>query len=148
MPGRSVRSRAPKASSPRVRHLMQSVRQTGTKPENHIHEELLSKGLHPNTATRPIPEVRATADFVFPAEKLSVFIDGCFWHRCPKHFKLPLTNRDWWEEKVSETVRRDRRQTAALNDAGWSVVRVWEHENPSKATDRIAAALSLRQVRL
>ena len=69
MPGRSVRYRAPKASSPRVRHLMQSVRQTGTKPENHIHEELLSKGLQPNTATRPIPEIRVTADLVFPSVK-------------------------------------------------------------------------------
>ena len=147
MLGRSVRARAPKASSPRVRHLMKSVRQTGTKPENHIHEELLRRGLQLQTSTRPISEIRLTADFVFPSEKLSVFIDGCFWHGCPDHFKLPLTNRDWWEEKVSETVRRDRRQTAKLNDAGWSVVRIWEHETPSAAVDKIIAALSPRQVR-
>jgi DNA mismatch endonuclease (patch repair protein) len=121
---------------------MQSVRRKGTQPENRIYEELLRRGLQLNTSTRPISEIRVTADLVFPSEKLSVFIDGCFWHRCPDHFKLPLTNRDWWEEKVSETVRRDRRQTAKLNDAGWSVVRVWEHENPSEAADRIVAALS------
>lgn len=137
----SVRARAPQASTPRVRHLMQAVRQKGTKPEKYIHQELVRRGLQPRTATRPIADMRLTGDFVFPVKRLCVFIDGCFWHGCPDHFKLPITNSAWWAEKVSETVQRDRRQTAKLNDAGWSVVRVWEHENPSKAVDRIVTAI-------
>ena len=145
-PRRSVRARAPQASTPGVRHLMQSVRRTGTKPEKHIHEELLRRGLQLSTSARPVAELRLTADMVFLPEKLSVFIDGCFWHGCPDHFKPPLTNSGWWKEKVSETVRRDRRQTATLIDAGWSVVRVWEHEDPSDAADRIVAALTSRRV--
>ena len=144
-PRRSVRSRAPQPSTPSVRHLMQSVRRTGTKPEKHIGEELFQRGLQFNTDTRPIAELRLTADLVFLPEKLSVFIDGCFWHGCPNHFRPPFTNSDWWEEKVSETVRRDARQSVRLNDAGWSVVRVWEHEDPSEAADRIIAALTSRR---
>ncbi len=144
-PRRSVRSRAPQASTPSVRHLMQSVHRTGTKPEKHIREELSRRGLQFNTATRPIAELRLTADLVFLPEKLSVFIGGCFWHGCPNHFRPPLTNSAWWEEKVSETVRRDRRQSVTLNDAGWSVVRVWEHEDPSDAADRIVAAIISRR---
>jgi len=67
-------------------------------------------------------------DFVFRAQKLAVFVDGCFWHRCPLHGAKPAANAEFWEKKLTGNVLRDQRATRALEAAGWKVVRVWEHE--------------------
>ncbi|AVK72213.1 hypothetical protein BJN34_0150 [Cupriavidus necator] len=70
----------------------------------------------------------ARPDFVFRAVKLAVFLDGCFWHKCPIHYKAPATNPGFWEEKINANVARDRRVDAALKSAGWRVLHLWEHE--------------------
>lgn len=67
-----------------------------------------------------------------------MFVDGCFWHSCAEHGQVPKTNRDWWRRKLEGVVRRDRDTDAELSSAGWMVVRVWEHEDPEVAADRIA----------
>lgn len=67
-------------------------------------------------------------DFVFRAQKLAVFVDGCFWHRCPLHGAKPVANAEFWEKKLAGNVLRDLKATRALEAAGWKVVRVWEHE--------------------
>ncbi len=67
-------------------------------------------------------------DFVFKASQVAVFVDGCFWHRCPKHFHAPQTNRQWWAKKIAANVCRDRFVDRALRRAGWMVIRVWEHD--------------------
>lgn len=67
-------------------------------------------------------------DFVFRQQKLAVFIDGCFWHRCPKHASAPKQNADFWSKKLAMNVLRDKATTAALKKRGWSVMRIWEHE--------------------
>ncbi|WP_106303641.1 very short patch repair endonuclease [Paraburkholderia sp. BL18I3N2] len=67
-------------------------------------------------------------DFVFRAAKLAVFLDGCFWHRCPMHYKAPTSNERYWREKINANVARDRRVDAALKSAGWRVLHLWEHE--------------------
>lgn len=70
---------------------------------------------------------------MFTGAKVCVFIDGCFWHGCPRHFSLPKTNSAWWQEKVDDNRSRDRRQSRMLRSAGWRVVRIWEHEvNPDR----------------
>ena len=66
-----------------------------------------------------------------------MFIDGCFWHGCPQHFILPKTNRGYWEEKISKNRKRDMETDQALIEAGWAVIRVWEHDDPAKVVDRI-----------
>ena len=66
-------------------------------------------------------------DFVFRAERVAVFVDGCFWHGCPKCFRLPASNRKFWAEKISANRLRDRKVSAQLRKASWRVVRVWEH---------------------
>lgn len=77
--------------------------------------------------TRPVrPSVRP--DFVFPALKLAVFIDGCFWHGCPRHGVQPATNERFWIDKIQGNMSRDRRVARCLRRQGWSVLRVWEHE--------------------
>jgi DNA mismatch endonuclease (patch repair protein) len=65
---------------------------------------------------------------VFPRRRLAVFVDGCFWHRCPEHGSKPKANGDWWRQKLDANVARDRRNDAALSQAGWTVLRFWTHE--------------------
>ena len=66
-------------------------------------------------------------DFVFPDARLAVFVDGCYWHGCPKHFRLPASNTSYWKEKIALNKSRDRRVTRILKSEGWKVVRIWEH---------------------
>lgn len=67
-------------------------------------------------------------DFVFRKARIAVFIDGCFWHACPKHCRMPASNRDYWERKIGRNAERDRKVTRELRQQGWTVVRIWEHE--------------------
>ena len=67
-------------------------------------------------------------DFVFAKRRFAVFVDGCFWHGCPKHLRKPKGNRKFWREKVLRNRKRDRTVTRHLRRAGWRVLRIWEHE--------------------
>lgn len=71
-----------------------------------------------------------------------MFVDGCFWHCCPEHGTDPATNSTYWRAKLSSNVERDRRQTHALSEAGWTVLRVWEHECPEDAVRIVEEALA------
>lgn len=85
-------------------------------------------------------------DFVFRAKRVAVFVDGCFWHCCPKHSNMPATNREFWERKLTANKRRDRRVNAALKSSGWKVVRLWEHDigiRPELCLRRIVRILDL-----
>jgi DNA mismatch endonuclease (patch repair protein) len=68
-------------------------------------------------------------------------VDGCFWHRCPEHGSDPRRNGEFWRRKLDANVARDERVDAALAAAGWTVLRVWEHEPAGSAADRIIVAL-------
>jgi len=67
-------------------------------------------------------------DFVFAQAKIAVFVDGCFWHGCPNHCRMPKTNREYWENKIEKNKRRDRKVTRVLRSEDWNVIRIWEHE--------------------
>ncbi len=67
-------------------------------------------------------------DFIFPVEQLAIFVDGCFWHGCPKCYRRPHSSQDYWDAKVRGNILRDRRHRAHLRRTGWRVMRVWEHE--------------------
>ena len=124
----SIRSRAPSASSKVVRRVMQANTQVETAPEKAIRSCLHRAGLRFRKDCRPEKDLRCKADVVFPRLKTCVFVDGCFWHGCPLHFKCPQKNSSWWREKINDNVARDRRQTEALSALGWKVVRIWEHD--------------------
>jgi len=81
--------------------------------------------------------VRRTADLVFTKAKVAVFLDGCFWHGCPDHHTVAVTNADFWAAKVERTRTRDRDTDRRLEDAGWISVRVWEHEDAGRAALRV-----------
>lgn len=83
-------------------------------------------------------------DFAFPKQRVAVFVDGCFWHRCPRHFQAPRQRADFWEAKISRNVARDREVNRLLKARGWRVVRIWEHvlrETPGQAAARLRRAL-------
>ena len=66
-------------------------------------------------------------DFVFRAERLAVFVDGCFWHGCPQHCRMPAANSRYWQQKISRNISRDRASVRSLKAAGWRVIRLWGH---------------------
>ena len=78
---------------------------------------------------------------MFSRDRVAVFVDGCFWHGCPLHGTWPKTNETWWRDKILGNVARDRDTERRLTEAGWTTVRVWEHENPDEAADRVEALL-------
>src|SRR5690349_15584028 len=79
-------------------------------------------------------------DFVFPKFKLAVFVDGCFWHGCPRCYRRPGSNRKYWDAKIARNRQRDRQVCTALRQRGWRTFRVWEHE--FKYKERLLARLS------
>jgi DNA mismatch endonuclease (patch repair protein) len=83
------------------------------------------------TSPRPSPQrgegVRVRPDFVFRQARLALFVDGCFWHGCPRHATKPENNRAFWRRKLSANKTRDRLVNRALRRAGWRVLRIWEH---------------------
>lgn len=81
-------------------------------------------------------------DIAFTRARLAIFVDGCFWHRCPEHGTVPRNNREWWVAKLDRNVARDRSKDAALAELGWAALHVWEHEPPEAAADRVGAALT------
>jgi DNA mismatch endonuclease (patch repair protein) len=107
---------------------MQSNVGRETKPEERLRHEIAATGATFLADARPEAALRCKADFVFPEQRVCVFVDGCFWHGCPDHFTPPKSNRDWWEEKIGANIERDLRQTEELRRLGWTVLRVWEHE--------------------
>jgi DNA mismatch endonuclease (patch repair protein) len=77
-------------------------------------------------------------DFLFRRERVAIFVDGCFWHGCPKHSNMPVNNRRFWENKLSANRQRDLLVTQTLKADGWRVVRIWEHEMTGNASACIA----------
>jgi DNA mismatch endonuclease, patch repair protein len=87
-------------------------------------------------------------DFVFRRARLAVFVDGCFWHGCPKHGRQPTSNRGYWIPKLRRNQERDLAVKRALSKRGWTVIRLWEHELTSpllaKRISRVLAHLQKR----
>jgi DNA mismatch endonuclease, patch repair protein len=88
-------------------------------------------------------------DFTFRRERLVIFVDGCFWHCCPKHFNLPENNREFWQKKLGANRQRDKLVTLVLRKSGWRVLRIWEHEfkYPDRVIRRVRTALAKPQTR-
>lgn len=128
----------PHPSSDGARAVMVGNRGADTKPERALRSALHARGLRFFKNRRPEPKIACRADIVFPSARLAVFVDGCFWHRCPLHGVSPRANSDYWRAKLDRNVARDRRNDRALQAAGWKVIRVWEHESPSAAAELIA----------
>ncbi|MFE5580159.1 very short patch repair endonuclease [Kitasatospora sp. NPDC056531] len=136
------------ASSAARRRNMQAIRSRDTKPERVIRQLLHAKGLRYRVAARPLPDLRRTADIVFRPARVAVFIDGCYWHGCPEHYVSPKTNPGYWSDKVTRNVERDRDTDQQLTEAGWLVLRFWEHEPSEVCAKKIATTVASRRADL
>jgi DNA mismatch endonuclease (patch repair protein) len=114
--------------------IMASVKSTNNKStELRFLSILKGKGV---TGWRRNYPVAGKPDFVFPRLKVAVFIDGCFWHSCPKHCRLPASNKDYWISKIERNRIRDKKTSKALRVRGWTVIRIWEHEIKTNGLNR------------
>lgn len=132
MPDRNT----PPASSADALRRMTSQRQRDTKGELELRSLLHRRGLRFRVHAL-LPGLRRRSDIVFTRARVAVFVDGCFWHGCPEHGSWPKQNANWWREKIEANQRRDLDTDARLKAAGWTVVRVWEHDDPMRAAERI-----------
>jgi DNA mismatch endonuclease (patch repair protein) len=128
------------ASSAATRRVMQANRSRDTRPELLVRKALHASGLRYRVAVRPVADIRVAADIVFRGPRVAVFIDGCFWHGCPDHSSPPRTNAAYWSAKIAANRERDARAGRLLGDLGWTVIRVWEHEDPVLGAARIRDA--------
>ncbi|QCB49322.1 very short patch repair endonuclease [Rhodococcus sp. PAMC28707] len=116
-------------------------RRRDTGPELALRRELHRRGLRYFVDRAPLKGLRRRADVVFPRRRVAVYVDGCFWHSCPVHATSPRNNARWWADKLAANVVRDRDTDSRLDAAGWTVVRVWEHEAARDAADKVTRAL-------
>lgn len=120
-------------------------RNRDTSPERALRSLVHAAGLRYRVAAKPLPGMRRTADLVFRPARVAVFVDGCFWHGCPDHFVPPKTNPEYWREKIGRNVQRDRDTDARLAEAGWLVLRFWEHESAEKCSRVVCEAVASRR---
>ncbi|HXP21666.1 MAG TPA: very short patch repair endonuclease [Streptosporangiaceae bacterium] len=123
---------------------MRANRRTDTGPELALRRALHGRGYRYRKDHRLdlAPGVRVRPDIVFTARKVAVFVDGCFWHCCPEHGTQPAANTWYWAPKLRRNIERDRAADEALGQAGWTVIRLWEHESLDAAVAAVTGALA------
>jgi DNA mismatch endonuclease (patch repair protein) len=133
----------PLPSSAAATTIMKANRSRDTSPEILLRSALHRAGMrfrvHQGVRVddgRPI-----VVDVAFTRRKVAVFMDGCFWHACPKHGTTPRANSSYWRPKLARNSERDLETVARLERAGWCAIRIWEHEDVAAATARVAAAV-------
>lgn len=120
---------------------MSRIRGRDTTPELVLRKALWARGLRYRLHFRT---PAGKPDIVFPGQKVAVYVDGCFWHGCPRHYVRPRSRGEFWAAKLRANVDRDRKQTLMLEAKGWRVLRVWEHaifEDLESVVDDVQAAL-------
>jgi DNA mismatch endonuclease, patch repair protein len=133
----------PAPTSAAASAVMRANRKSNTKPELALRSALHRRRLRFRIGLRIVAgDVRVVPDVIFTKAKVAVFVDGCWWHRCPEHGVTPRSNAGYWLPKLARNVERDRQVDGALARSGWTVIRVWEHEDPALGADWIAATVA------
>lgn len=123
--------------------IMAAIRGRGNKATELLLARLFRKG--GLTGWRRHPKMLGRPDFIFAKERVAIFVDGCFWHGCPKHCRMPASNQKYWTTKIQRNKSRDRQIRATLRAQGWKVVPIWEHQlkaNPRRMLNRVARRLN------
>lgn len=120
---------------------MQRVRQKDTSAELALRRALHALGLRYRIQVTVSTKPRRVADVTFGGPRVAVFVDGCFWHGCPEHFRRPQTRQKFWDAKITRNQARDAAVTKALRKVGWRVLRLWEHELAVRHEKRLVARL-------
>ncbi|WP_240192867.1 very short patch repair endonuclease [Glycomyces sp. YM15] len=142
---RPTRVLRPAPVSENTRTIMRANKSKDTKPERLLRSAVHARGLRYRIHHRPVTDLRRTADLVFTRAKVAVFVDGCFWHGCPEHYRPAQRNSEFWNTKIETNMRRDSDTRQKLEDAGWLVIRVWEHEPVEAAADLILERVDARR---
>lgn len=124
---------------------MRGQRTRDTPVELALRSELHRRGVRFRLHRRLLAESRREVDIVIPKCRVAILVDGCFWHGCPLHGTVPKNNAKFWQDKLAANRRRDRDTVTRLAEAGWAVVRVWEHEVPAEAASKICRLMAVRQ---
>ena len=120
---------------------MSQIRGKDTRPEVRLRKLLWSEGIR---GYRIHYRLFGKPDIVFTKKKIAIFIDGCFWHKCPVCYQEPETRKDFWIKKIQSNIDRDKKVDETLKNDGWTVIRIWEHEirkDPENAVRKITALL-------
>lgn len=142
MPDRTRPSPAPVgASSEGTRRSMVANSRHESGVERGLRSELFRRGMRFRKHVRVVATSRCKPDIVFPRAGVAVFVDGCFWHRCPEHQTFPRANAGWWQQKLDANVERDRRYDEVLLSEGWVVIRLWEHQPVMEMADAVERAV-------
>ena len=121
---------------------MRANRRSDTKPELALRRALHKQGYRYRKDYRlDLSGARVRPDIAFTARRVAVFVDGCFWHCCPDHGSQPASNTWYWEPKLRRNVERDRAADTALGEAGWTVIRLWEHVSLESALAEVVETL-------
>lgn len=113
---------------------MSRIRSKGTKPELLLKKELRKLGFTYQ------PKLLGKPDFADKKRKIAVFIDGCFWHKCPKCYKEPATRKGFWLPKIKRNAERDKEVNKEFMEKNWKILRIWEHEIKNNAKGVIKKA--------
>ncbi|MFH7595157.1 very short patch repair endonuclease [Streptomyces racemochromogenes] len=133
------------ATTAAVRARMSRQKSHDTSMEVSLRKALHAAGVRYRIHRKPVKGVRREADIVFGPARVAVFVDGCFWHGCPVHATWPKNNADFWRTKIEGNRRRDVDTDARFAEAGWLVLRVWEHESVEEAAARVLRAVADRR---
>jgi len=120
-------------------YCMSRIRGRDTKPEVALRKALWSLGYRYRIKNR----LPGNPDLVFASRRTAVFVDGCFWHKCPVHFVRPKTREKFWLVKINGNVARDSRNNEALRSKGWQVLRIWEHEIKDSLENAVARVMDV-----
>lgn len=124
---------------------MSRMPRAGTRPERELRRALHARGLRFRVNRADLP---GTPDIVLSGVRVVVFVDGCYWHNCPAHGRVPKNNHAWWAEKLRRNVERDREVDEQLQAAGWLALHYWEHEPVAPVVEDIINVCGARKVRL
>ncbi|WP_026295739.1 very short patch repair endonuclease [Aromatoleum toluclasticum] len=134
-------------SSPETSRRMAKVRQKGTNAEIALRRELYRRGLRYRVDYEVLKKPRRVADVAFPALKIAIFVDGCFWHGCPEHATWPKQNAEFWRQKIEANRLRDADTNSRLLEVGWTVLRFWAHESPIEATETVVQTVAMARAK-
>lgn len=129
---------------PALSRKMSTLARRDTKPELLLRQELHRRGFRYRVQIKVPGNNRRTIDIAFTRVRLAVYVDGCFWHGCPEHHVRPRSNSEWWRWKIDRNQARDADTDEELAEAGWDVLRIWEHVSAATAADRVEEAYRAR----
>ncbi len=119
---------------------MSRIRGKNTVPEIKLRKMLFASGIR---GYRIHYELPGKPDIVFVKKKIAIFVDGCFWHRCPVDFQEPDTRKEFWMKKIQSNIDRDKKVNELLKNEGWTVFRIWEHEIKKEPEDVVKKIITL-----